>query len=219
VLGSSHGWWCVLRFIDPANAISLVALLSAAACCCLSISRLPAYALVALIVAGLADLFDGQVARRLKRTEEQRQFGSRIDSLVDACSFGFAPLGLLYSIGLNHPLDLVLLGFFVCCVVWRLAYFDTVGMEATGSGRYFIGMPTTYVALVLPLVFLSAFAGTTWLNMSMRGATLLLALAMVSPVRFRKPGAVVYAFFVLLAVFVVSLLIWHSPWLHQTLRM
>ena len=208
----------MLRFFDLANAISLAALLSAGACCCFAISRLPAYGVVALIAAGVADLFDGQVARRLKRTDEQRRFGSRIDSLVDVCSFGFAPVALLYGTGLRQPLDLALLGFFLCCTVWRLAYFDTVGMETAGAARYFTGLPTTYVALVLPLVFLTAFAGIGWLWMSLRAATLILALAMVSPFRFRKPGLIVYAFFVVLAIGVASVLLWHAPRLHRELR-
>jgi len=216
----------MFRFFDLANAISLAALLAAAACSCLAISRFPAFAVVALMLAGLLDLFDGPVARRLPRTDEQRRFGRQIDSLVDVCSFGFAPLVLLFTLGLNQPLDWVLLGLFVCCAVWRLAYFEavgteTVGMESAGmerTHRYFTGLPTTYVALVLPLVFLTAFAGPTWLVMSLRCATLLLALAMVAPFRVRKPGALAYGMFVLLAVCIAVVLITHGPRLHQVLR-
>lgn len=170
------------------------------------------------MAAGIADLFDGQVARRLQRTDDAQRFGKSLDSLVDACSFGLAPVALLFAIGLSQPLDLVLLGFFLCCTVWRLAYFDTVGMETTGSNRYFVGLPTTYVALVLPLVFLTAFAGTFWLWISLRAATLLLALAMVSPMRCRKPGLLLYAFFMVLAIAVGSLLLANAAQLHQQLR-
>ena len=209
----------MLHFFDLANAISLVALLSAAACSWFSISGRPAYGIIALIVSGLADLVDGQVARRLPRTDEQKQFGRNMDSLVDACSFGLAPVALLYAIGLNQWFDLALLGLFLCCAVWRLAYFDTVGMETASSARYFIGLPTTYVALVLPLVFLTVFASTFWLYLSLRVATLVLALAMVSPLRCRKPGLLVYAFFLLLAIGVASVLILQGPQIHRQLRM
>ena len=205
----------MLHFFDLANAISLVALLSAAACCWFSIGGRPAYGIIALIVSGLADLFDGQVARRLRRTEDQKRFGRSMDSLVDACSFGLAPAALLYSIGLNQWFDLALLGFFLCCAVWRLAYFDTVGMETTGSAGCFVGLPTTYVALVLPLVFLTALMSTFWLHVSLRVATLALALAMVSPLRCRKPGLLVYAFFLMLALGVASVLIWQAPQIHR----
>jgi CDP-diacylglycerol--serine O-phosphatidyltransferase len=208
----------VIRTFDLANAISLLALLAAAACCWLSISQLPVYGIIALMVAGIADVVDGQVARRLRRTEELQRFGKNIDSLVDACSFGLAPVTLLYAIGLNQLLDLLLLGFFLCCAIWRLAYFDTFGMETTGSNHYFVGLPTTYVALVLPLVFLTAFAGAYWLWNCLRMAMLLLALAMVSQLRCKKPGLVVYAFIAILAIGVGSLLVWYAPQLHLELR-
>lgn len=207
----------MLRIFDAANAISLVALLAAAACCALAIRGFPAYAVIALIVAGICDLFDGLVARRLVRTEEQRLFGGRLDSLVDACAFGFAPIVFLFATGLNSPLDLALLGLFLICAVWRLAYFDTVGLESDGTTRYYIGLPTTYVALILPLVFLSIFAGRTWFENALRAATLMLALAMVSSVRIRKPGGIAYAGFSMLAATVIAVLLWAAPRLHATI--
>lgn len=207
----------MLRFFDAANAVSLVGLLSAAAGCWFAIGRAPAYGVVALIVSGLADLLDGLVARRLARTDEQRRFGEQVDSLVDVCSFGLAPATLLYAIGLNQPLDLVLLGFFLCCTVWRLAYFDTVGMETSGPIRYFIGLPTTYVALVLPIVFLTVFIDTFWLLIGLRLTTIVLAVAMISRLRWRKPGLLAYGFFLLLAIGVASLLVWQAPLIHRRL--
>lgn len=205
----------MLRFFDAANAISLVALLAAATCCCLAIEQLPAYAVVALIVAGLCDLFDGLVARRLVRNEEQRVFGGRLDSLVDACAFGFAPSLFLFAAGLNSPLDVSLLAMFLVSAVWRLAYFDTVGLETDGNARYYIGLPTTYVALILPLAFLLIFAGPFWFENGMRIAVVMLAAAMVSQVRIRKPGGIAYAGFLLLAMVVVGVLLWFAPQLQS----
>ena len=40
-------------------------------------------AMMAFIVSGICDLFDGVVARRMKRTESQKRFGIEIDSLCD----------------------------------------------------------------------------------------------------------------------------------------
>jgi hypothetical protein len=48
-------------------------------------------------------------------------------------------------------------------------------------------------------------------------ATLVLALAMVSPFRCKKPGLVVYAFLLVLAIGVASVLIWQAPRIHQEL--
>jgi CDP-diacylglycerol--serine O-phosphatidyltransferase len=209
----------MLRFFDLANAITLIALLSAAGCTLLAMNGLFAAAAVALIIAGLCDLFDGFVARRLNRTEEQQRFGGRLDSLVDACSFGLAPAVLLYTAGLKQPFDLPLLGIFLICAIWRLAYFDTVGLEIEGPVRYFIGLPTTYVALVLPLVFLTALISTNAFLITMRIAVIVLAAALVSSFRVRKPGGLAYVFFLLLAIAVASILIGSAPLLHSRLQM
>ena len=45
------------------------------------------YAFCCLMVAGICDLFDGMVARRCKRTEEEKKFGIELDSIVDTMSF------------------------------------------------------------------------------------------------------------------------------------
>ena len=50
------------------------------------------YAFCCLMVAGVCDLFDGMVARRCKRTEEEKMFGIELDSLVDVVSFIALPI-------------------------------------------------------------------------------------------------------------------------------
>jgi CDP-diacylglycerol--serine O-phosphatidyltransferase len=114
---------------------------------------------------------------------------------VDACSFGFAPVVLMYASGLSSPAEIPLLLFFAACVVWRLAYFDTIGLQGDGKKRYFCGLPTTYVALVLPLAFLAGFLGKAWLRGSVCIAMAGLALAMVSTFPVRKPSGVCYLLF------------------------
>ena len=52
-------------------------------------------AMMAFIVSGICDLFDGVVARRMKRTESQKRFGIEIDSLCDMISFAALPAVLL----------------------------------------------------------------------------------------------------------------------------
>ena len=109
------------RLLDIANALTLAGLAAAVACSLLAINGLLAYAVVALMVSGLCDLFDGFVARKLNRTTEQRQFGGHLDSVVDACSFGFAPVVLMYASGLDSAVEIPLLILFAACAVWRLA--------------------------------------------------------------------------------------------------
>ena len=54
-------------------------------------------AMMAFIVSGICDLFDGVVARRMKRTESQKRFGIEIDSLCDMISFAALPAVLLMT--------------------------------------------------------------------------------------------------------------------------
>ena len=51
-----------------------------------------AHPMICLIIAGVCDLFDGAVARRCKRTEEEKAFGIELDSLVDVLSFIALPI-------------------------------------------------------------------------------------------------------------------------------
>jgi CDP-diacylglycerol--serine O-phosphatidyltransferase len=149
----------LIRFWNVANGVTLLGLASALACALLAAHGCVPYATVALIAAGLCDFFDGWVARKLSRTDEEKRFGAHLDSAVDACSFALAPPLLLHAAGLRSPPELALLAFFATCAVWRLAYFDTVGLVQEGEQRSYTGVPTTFAALVLPLAFTAGFVG------------------------------------------------------------
>ena len=190
------------QFIDPANVVTLLGLwLGLGTALAAAVGRLE-LALGALVAAGVADLLDGLVARRMGRTrsEEARRFGARLDSLADACSFGMAPALLLHAAlpglaGWGIPLLLL------TCAVWRLAYFDTVGLAGEGQARYYIGLPTTYAALFFPLAGLSGHWGPEFLRAMLLGTGIVLAALMVTPIRIRKPWGPWYpALFTLAAV-------------------
>lgn len=193
------------RFIDAANLVSLAGLASALAAALLATRGRLALGLVAMIASGLCDLFDGLIARRLARTDEQKAFGGHLDSAVDACAFGFAPAIWLHAAGLRTPPDCALLAFFAACAVWRLAYFDTVGLSTEGAARYYTGVPVTYAALVIPLAGLAGFADAEALRWMLRGVALLFAVAMVSPFRTRKPGGPAYVVFLVAAIGMIAI--------------
>ncbi|MGA8145646.1 MAG: CDP-diacylglycerol--serine O-phosphatidyltransferase [Candidatus Acidiferrales bacterium] len=105
----------------------------------------------AIGLAIVFDSLDGRVARLMHTNSE---FGKEFDSLADVVSFGLAPAVLAYAWGIramaaadsSPSLHLTELGwligfFFVGCCAWRLARFNIKGM-ASGSNRYFVGMPT-----------------------------------------------------------------------------
>ena len=48
-------------------------------------------ALIALMISGVCDMFDGAVAQKVKRNEEEKMFGIQIDSLCDLVAFGALP--------------------------------------------------------------------------------------------------------------------------------
>ncbi len=66
----------------------------------------------------LFDWLDGRVARW---RHQHTALGRELDSLADIISFGIAPAGLAYAVGLRGGWDWVALTYFVCCGVSRLA--------------------------------------------------------------------------------------------------
>ena len=118
------------------------------------------YAVICLIIAGIADLFDGSVARKIKRTDEEKSFGVQIDSLVDVMSFIALPITLFSAAGMNKPYYAVLFVLFALCGIARLGYFNVVTADTQKAIKYYTGLPVTYCALIFPLVFLTRFVLT-----------------------------------------------------------
>jgi CDP-diacylglycerol--serine O-phosphatidyltransferase len=86
----------------------------------------PCYFYVAALLAPVAfvfDMLDGKVARA---RQEHSILGRELDSLADVISFGVAPAALAFAAGMRGALDWVVLVYFVCCGVSRLARFNVV---------------------------------------------------------------------------------------------
>lgn len=194
----------MLRFMNRANALTLTGAACALGAALLALSGRISWGLVVFSCAGLCDLFDGVLARGLTRTPEEERFGQRLDSLCDGFSFGACGALILHAGGLQHPLEVAVLIAFSLAALWRLAYFDTLGMEPApgddqGAPR-FLGIPTTYVALALPLAGLGGLHSPEVLRWSFLGAAAFMAVGMVAPVRVPKPGRRAYPVFLLLAL-------------------
>ena len=65
----------MLRFMNRANALTVFGLMSALFGALLAVQGKLHFAMVALVVAGLADLFDGPLARTIERSDEEKLFG------------------------------------------------------------------------------------------------------------------------------------------------
>lgn len=112
------------------------------------------YSFCCLMLAGVCDLFDGTVARRCKRTEEEKMFGIELDSLVDTISFIALPVCIFISIGLTHVWDIIILMIYAVAGVARLAYFNIDTADSEGPVKYYLGLPVTYTALIFPVIYL-----------------------------------------------------------------
>jgi CDP-diacylglycerol---serine O-phosphatidyltransferase len=115
------------------------------------------YAAGAFIVLALVfDILDGRVARW---RHSASPLGRELDSLADVISFGVAPAGLAFSLGLTGLLDALVLLYFVVCGISRLARYNVTAeaMSAeAGKVTYFEGTPIpSSVLLVLLLVVLT----------------------------------------------------------------
>lgn len=104
-------------------------------------------------LAFIFDALDGRVARWRKSSST---LGRELDSLADVISFGVAPAALGYACGLQGGWDWLVLSYFVCCGVSRLARYNVTAEALAGEDdkvKYFEGTPIpTSLVLVIALV-------------------------------------------------------------------
>jgi CDP-diacylglycerol--serine O-phosphatidyltransferase len=100
---------------------------------------------VYVVLGGVADALDGRIARA---TRTGSRFGSELDSLVDAISFGLAPSMIMYFAVLNQQgNDWIFCFIFTMCAVLRLARFN---VEQAGRAKtHFHGLPSPAAGLTL----------------------------------------------------------------------
>ena len=114
-------------------------------------------AVIALMISGLCDMFDGKVARTRKRTDDEKKFGIQIDSLCDLICFGLLPAAIGYSVGMNKFYHIAIMIFFTLAALIRLAYFNVAEesrqVRTSEARREYEGLPVTSVALILPLFY------------------------------------------------------------------
>ncbi len=119
-------------------------------------SGLPRDLLWGLALVPLAFVFDALDGRVARWRQSSSTLGRELDSLADVISFGVAPAALGYAAGLQGGWDWLVLGYFVCCGVSRLARFNVTAetlSEGTDKVKHFEGTPIpTSLALVVMLV-------------------------------------------------------------------
>ena len=172
------------RFLRPANALTYLSVASAVGAVVVALS-LGDWNLAGILtaVSVLADLFDGRFARRFRRTPEEERFGVQLDSLADGVVFGMAPVACLLALS-EFTSSSLQLSWSIAATVFILSALTRLGAYNLGDGgTSFIGLPTTMAGLVWCDVFL--FRPSPPVSGLL---LLLLAAAMVSPLRLPRPG-------------------------------
>ena len=159
------------------------------------------YPMACLMAAGVCDLFDGTVARMCKRTEEEKAFGIELDSLVDVISFIALPVVIGMRAGLTSYGYLILFVLFAVSGIARLGYFNVVDADSSGPVKYYTGLPVTYTALILPVVYLLRLVvDRTVFELIFASAYAVICILGILKIKVIKPGGIAYIFFGLLAI-------------------
>jgi CDP-diacylglycerol--serine O-phosphatidyltransferase len=115
------------------------------------------YAAALVFIALVFDFLDGRIARWRNKSS---LLGQELDSLSDVISFGVAPAIIAYGCGMQGLWDRIILAYFVCCGVSRLARYNVTASslaDDTGKVKYFEGTPIpTSILLVLILALAAA---------------------------------------------------------------
>lgn len=113
-------------------------------------------ALICLILSGICDMFDGTVAKRFDRTDQEKCYGIQIDSMADLVSFGGLPAIIGLTLGAGRGFSIAITILYYLAALIRLSYFNVTEMEFLNSGKsraFYEGLPVTSVAVILPVFY------------------------------------------------------------------
>ena len=175
---------------------------------------------LAIILAAIADMLDGRIARATKSTSP---FGVEYDSMSDLVSFGLAPALLFYNWTLIPlgPRGWLIAALFALCAALRLALFNVKAHQK--EQLHYEGLPSTFAGgYVAVCVWFTHWVPleppfTPILGMTITSGFVLLALLMVSRVPYpslklvKLEGKRGYGTLVAIVIFAVAILLNHEP--------
>jgi len=110
-------------------------------------------------LAFVFDMLDGKVARW---RHQHSPLGRELDSLADVISFGVGPAALGFAAGLQGGWDMVILCYFVCCGVSRLARYNVTAEDLSAGAdkvAYFEGTPIPTSVVITAVLAWAAWQG------------------------------------------------------------
>lgn len=173
---------------------------------CFNIENSIKFAMSCLIIAGICDLFDGVIARRCKRNEEEKNFGIQLDSLVDVIDFIGLPIAIFFTMQMNDLHHFIVIGIFAICGIARLAYFNILIDDNNTPVKYYRGLPVTYSAMIFPITYLLKYImPIDVFKIIYTLIILLVAILNILNIKIAKPRGIAYVLFSILAIAMLGL--------------
>lgn len=137
--------------------------------------------LILYLCVGIIDVFDGKVASLFKRNEFEKKYGVQIDTVLDVFNYSAVPIVIMYFLGFNQLIDIILYFVYVFFVTTRLAYFNTLVEE---DNKVFYGVPSTMIVFGLPIILIIySLTQAIWL---FRILLFLMSLSFVINIKIKK---------------------------------
>lgn len=146
-------------------------------------------AIFCLMISGVCDMFDGAVAAKVKRNEEEKLYGIQLDSLCDLAAFGVLPGVITLSLAENNSFSRIAATLLVLSSVIRLGYFN---VQETLRDRkeklvFYTGLPVTGIAILFPLSMLLGNYLSFDMHFFAPGCLCVFACLEVSRLKLKKP--------------------------------
>ena len=165
-------------------------------------------AILCLVISGICDMFDGKIARKHNKTEEDSKYGIQIDSLADIFAFGVFPVVILMTLGLTEWYYFIIYCLFIIAGITRLAHFNILA-EQKGPVKVYTGLPITSSALAYPffwLIYAVFNLEISFLEIVYPVLMSIMAVMYILNVKIiKKPGKIINIIFTLAAI---ALAVW-----------
>lgn len=168
-------------------------------------------AITFLMLTGVCDMFDGKIARTMKRNKQEKRFGIQIDSLSDFVCFGILPAIIGYSIGMKQWYLIIILLFYVLAALIRLAYFNVMEEERQDTTeedrKMCTGLPVPPSAIIFPMMFLISRLFNFELTYLYAAVMLLVGILFISKFEIKKLQMKGLLIMIGIGIIVLSLLV------------
>lgn len=189
----------IIGYYSKSVFITYLSVISATLGMFLAFNHKITYALICLMLSGIFDAFDGKVARKCKRSNNEKSFGIQIDSLADMVAFIFLPITIFYGLGYTNWYNIIIFAMFTLGGVIRLGYFNVVAEEKGKDGpvKYYSGLPVTASAIIFPLVYITKhFISSPEFAIIYTLTMFFIAILYVLNFKLKKPTSGIIYFFV-----------------------